>query len=389
VRRLNIIVVLAALTLGAAPTANASALPDLGQAQHTLGVQWLGKTEERLKQGVSLSFNASAYDCLGLGEENLGGSYSAVTGYYPQVPRGTVLDLRIIARGFKKIERVWICVGERAEGKDRKDEDAGYWDYQGYRYRRCRPTEFPGEYSDLFYTERAPLRPIPVQWLIEHRDDRDRYQVVIFTFTWTRGGMMTGSLEINILRGPSGYGMLCGSQILPFLKGFMPIDAVADNNGYSHVVGGQEVNESVKGSRSAGNGSDELPYRSAGNRGNGQTATNGPDIGIAMWSSPDEPRFADETLLDDGELQLAAKGRVTGPDINIRPEMWNVVYILSTKPFEAKLVKDGHDDFQLKVGRRPDGIYWVRTWGRAGIVGANLVVTQDGQQINYSINRSK
>ncbi|QQG50022.1 MAG: hypothetical protein HZB70_00330 [Candidatus Berkelbacteria bacterium] len=383
---LRLFVVLAALVMGVAPTTFAATQ----QAQHTLGVQWLGKTEERLRQSVSMSFNASAYDTGGTREDNLGGSYSAITGYYPQVPRGTVLDLRIIARGFKRIERVWICVGESANGKDSKDERSGIWDYQGYRYRLCRTTEFPGEFSYLFDTDQSPLRPIPLQWIVEHRDDRDRYQVAIFTFTWTRGGMMTGSLEINILRGPADYRQLRGTEILRFLKGFLPIDATPDNNGgTSTVIPGQESTQRIGGSKTAG-GEEDLPYRgSTQNRDNGQTA-NRTDIGVGTALFLDEPKFANEAILGDDELQLAAKGRVTGREISTKPNGWNVIYVLSSKPFEAKLIKDGRADFQLAVRKRQDGIHWVRVWARANtMIGATLAITQDGQRISYAIARSK
>ncbi len=359
---------------------------------HTLGVQWLGKTEERLKQGVSLSFSATAYDIHGTRESNIGGSYSAVTGYYPQIPRGTVLDLRVIARGFKKIERVWICIGESAGSKDSKDEKSGTWDYQGYRYKLCDRTSYPGEYSSIANTSFMQIRPVPIQWVIEHRDDRDKYKVAIFTFTWTRGGMMTGSLEINILRAPNGYETLLGTEIFPFLRGFMSIDSVPVNPVTSSVTPGKTASSHVGGTTESvhRNGKGESPI---GEPIVPAEKSSNPNLGVAYVHHNAAPKFS-IGVISDNELGEAVKGNLGGSEIVFQPKGWNVIYVFSPKPFEATI--EFSDGRRLQLGdenhqayRHQKGFYWVRTHGRLSLVDGYLDFRQMGKVTRFKIVRSK
>jgi len=349
----------------------------------SLSLQILGKTEDRLKQGISLAFNMRAYDRFGTGEESLGGGYSAITGAYPQVPRGTVLDPRIIARGFKRIENVWICTGERAEGKDQKSEANGLWDRDGYRYRRCQRTGNAGEYSFLWDTEGAELGPAPISWLIEHRDDRDKYHVLVFTFTWTRSGILSGDFEVFIKRAPNGFDRLRGEALLPYLTGFLPLSYGSGQPSQEVkqlVIPGQSATQTQPGQSGETIGSglpDDLSLPKA-KSGSGNTLPKDrplPQIDDQLVVSVG---FASRLSfkngqLSDGEIESALRYPLVG-DICPIGDGQAAIYVVGPSSFKAMLVNESGDTLPFQVFQHR-GKFWARSHGTASnLAGLKLVI---------------
>lgn len=311
-----------------ASTANAQQGVNLGAV--------LQVDSDRIEAAPGVSFAAAVFTALpprnGLDSPDLIGLFSSATGQYPVIYRGLWLKMTVFPGGFRRLEGVdfdpsgHLGVGERGWEELLPEEGGGF--------------------SIALRAER--LGAIPLRFRVRHRDGRDRYSLLIFTMSWTRGGSLPIALEIMVQKEP----MISGrepEEVFPFVRGFIPARAVASDAGTTQ----QRV---------------ELPGQSVTNtaldRSDSRVATSEPtspsdvlapndqpiefnSVDLFVWQSPIEhvELAKDNALTARGRevLEKATQGGAVEPQIStirLDPSLWRsgMIVLDDSAAFQAELL---------------------------------------------------
>src|SRR3989344_4511714 len=171
------------LLLGMAP---------LAHAQQGLSIGAMFQVDnDRIEVATGVSFTMAAYTheppVEGMDSSDLIGLFSSSVGQYPQMYRGLWLKVVVHPGGFKNLQ------GVDYDHSGHLARDAKGWEQLS--------AEDGGGYSMNWRAD--SIGALPLRFRIRHRDGRDRFTLLIFTATWTRGGNLPVALEVMIQRGPS------------------------------------------------------------------------------------------------------------------------------------------------------------------------------------------
>lgn len=190
---------------------------------------------DRIEVAPGVIFSAAVYSDMpprqGLDNPNLIGLYSSTLGQFPVIYRGLWLKLTVFPGGFRRLEGVDFD----PTGHLSKDAESG-WEQL--------IEEEGGGFSLIFRAEKLGAHPL--RFRVRHRDGRDRYSLLIFTASWTRGGTLPTAMEIMVQREPLSRPL--GEAALPYLRGFIPATASrndAGNNQQRVEVPAQSVSQTV------------------------------------------------------------------------------------------------------------------------------------------------
>lgn len=207
-KRFALIIVLALCAL--APVAEAQQGLNLGAV--------LQFDKDRIEAAPGVSFGMAVYSAKpprsGYDSTDLAGLFSSSLGQYPVVYRGLYAILKVFPGGFKNLE------GVDFDPSGQLPIDAK----EGWEPMAAEPG---GGFSTIWKAER--LGALPLRFRVRHRDGRDKFSLLIFTATWTRGGNLPTALEIMTQRPPADCPT--GEAVLPYLRGFLPATATRNDAG--------------------------------------------------------------------------------------------------------------------------------------------------------------
>lgn len=220
----------------------------------------IGLDEKRLEAAPSVSFGMAIYNQCppseGFEGPGLTGIFTSALGQYPAGNKGLWTKTQIDPFGINNLEGIDRPKNGIRNPRIDRNED---WE----------PIirEGDGSYTDTRQLNKVGV--IPTVYRLRHRAGRDKYQFLIFTATWIRGGNLPAKLEMMVRPEIPGYASMQPNDILPYLSGFQPA--------YGPLQGGTTQTESnVIPGRSATATAD--PTQGQGNNSNGQGGNNFPTL---------------------------------------------------------------------------------------------------------------
>lgn len=353
------IAILMLLLLGMAPLAHA-------QQGISIGAM-LQVDNDRLEVATGVSFAMAAYTqqppVEGLDSSDLIGLFTSSIGQYPVIYRGLWLKLIVYPGGFKNLQGVDF-------------DDSGHLarDAKGWEQLTA---ELGGGYSLVWRADR--IGALPLRFRIRHRDGKDRFTLLIFTASWTRGGNLPVALEVMIQRRPTFD--LRGEEALPYLRGFIPATARSDGQVTQQKVevpsqtATQTLPKAVEPPKVKDKETKpskpekpkvESPKREDTREPEIEYAT--VEVGAYQTSTLDKLDLLRERLLSL-ETQLLEDARRSSlersvTEIQLSPRRHQTVLVMrDTRPFTAEVVLDSKTT-ALKV-TRVNGRYEAVTWGKS------------------------
>ena len=381
------IAILMLLLLGMAP---------LAHAQQGLSIGAMFQVDnDRIEVATGVSFTMAAYTheppVEGMDSSDLIGLFSSSVGQYPQMYRGLWLKVVVHPGGFKNLQ------GVDYDHSGHLARDAKGWEQLS--------AEDGGGYSMNWRADR--IGALPLRFRIRHRDGRDRFTLLIFTATWTRGGNLPVALEVMIQRGPSDDPLaesnkllaeskkllaeskkLRAEEALPYLRGFIPATARAEGQ-----VTQQKVEVPVQTATQTLPKAEEPPKEKekpiippAEKAPEPEVEYATPKLGAFQTTAHDHLNLLGDRLsdLERRILEDARKSIIKQSEtlLLLSSNREQVVLVMSDdRPFTAEVVLNGKSS-ALKV-RRVNNRYEAVTWGKIQSFidkSVLLVITDDDGQ---------
>lgn len=185
--------------------------------------------QKRIVPAVGVSFSMAAYtQCppkQGIEDDGLAGLFTTSLGQYPILTQGTWAKICVFPSGIDNLEGVDFDPTGQARPND--GSKASSW--------KAMSQEYGGGYSIALQLNR--LGAVPLRFRIRHRDGRDRFTLLIFTTTWTRGGDLPAALELMVQRRPKELDADASpEQLFPYMRGFLPATAQTQGQPQSQQI---------------------------------------------------------------------------------------------------------------------------------------------------------
>ena len=215
----------------------------VAHAQFNLGGS-VSYTTEEIKQAFGTTFSLDAFSPCPLKEE-LGGNSKYLIGYNDSTtgqlgiaPRGTVLLPRLSIDGVKDLVFVKFATEANLppDPKDSRWADTNSDPRGGYSYAV--------DTSDARYF----WGYVSFQFMVGHRDNRQRLQLFVINICWTKGGNLVSRYQVCIQKAPDELSNKTGEEWFPYLRGFTPATARPEGQAQPQTINipGQTVTQTAK-----------------------------------------------------------------------------------------------------------------------------------------------
>jgi len=331
----------------------------------------LSADQKRLEVAPGVTFAMGAFTSRppsdGLECPHLAGLFSSSLGYFPFVVRGMHLKVIVNPAGFKSLQGVDFDPSGSAQ-IDAKD-----------CWLPCQ-AEKAGGFSIVIRLD--VVRPIQLRFRVRHRDGRDKFSLLIFTATWTKGGNLPAALEVMVQGAPIGFESLVGEQALPYLRGFVPPVARPEGQAAQTqqiVVPAQTATQTVGGGQassktSTGDLPPDLPLPGSSPKVK-PFESYGVEVGIVCPTEKEFRSFVDGRIYT---AEVAAVSFSSQDFIYMRGERV-AVYLRSEEMFSARFCPKSGQSAPMTICK-VNGRYCARGWATRDIFeGGCLEITQAGR----------
>ena len=328
----------------------------------------IGLDEKRLEVAPSVSFGMAIYTCQppaeGFEGNGLTGLFSSALGQYPAANKGLWVKAQVDPFGIKTLMGI-----DRAKVANPRIDRHEDWEPIAH--------ESDGTYTD---TRRlAKVGVIPFVYRLRHRDGRDKYQLLIITATWTRGGNLPAKLELMVRPEIPQCASMAPKELLTYLNGFVPA--------YGPIQGGstQTTNQTIPGQTATGT-ANPIQGNGGSPQGNGQENRTIPPFGVTVTA-----RQLNEVVTNDSAFTITGLKPVPEPAGKTSTETETTLTVDSSKtsvvlrfesnrPFTGTIRYRG-GEMPAKV-ERLNGQYVCVVYGKTKNYLSKevvVIVSQDGQ----------